>query len=157
MGYGVAPIRFDGGVSNVTATPGYGVELGSLIDYDGKTYRYVYNAGNTQISIGEGCTVSAVSGYSVTVSSTTMADFFVGVVHHATLTTATYGWVVVNGFSKVKAVANTGLTAGDPLTAGGDGRWTPAVSTMTANVQGKCTIATASGGIGEAFVYLGWR
>lgn len=155
MAYGIAPIRFDGGISNVTATPGDGVELGSKIEHDGKQYRYVYNTGNTQISVGEGCTVSAVSGYSVTVSSTTMADFFLGVVHHATIPTAYYGWVVVQGFAKAKAPANSGFAAGDPLTAGGDGRFAPAAGTMTANVLGKVTVATASGGIGEAFVYLG--
>lgn len=161
MPYGLSPIRFDGGVSNVTASPGDGVELGSLIEHDGKLYRYVYNTGNSQISVGEGATVSGVSGYSVTVSSTTMADIFVGVCHHATLTTATYGWLVVQGFAKVKAPVNSALAAGDILQVGGDGRFGAIVSASTDVLDtggiGKVTVATGSAGIGEAFVYLAGR
>jgi hypothetical protein len=147
--YGLAPILFES-VSAVTATPS--TELGARVHADGKDYVYVYNAGNSQAIPGNGVTVSGVSGYSVTISSTTMADAYVGVVHHATLTTGTYGWVVARGFSKVKAVANTALAAGNMLVAGGDGLFTPAIGTQTAPIQGKCSVATASAGVGEAYV-----
>lgn len=146
--YGVGPVFFES-VSAVTATNS--VQLGTRLLYDGNKYVYVYNAGTTQISVGEGATVSAVSGYSVTVSSITLADILMGVCKHVTLTTGTYGWLVCEGFAPAKAVPDTGLVAGGMLSLGADGRFAPALSTMTANVFGKCMIATISGGIGEAY------
>jgi hypothetical protein len=145
--YGVGPVVFES-VSAVTATNS--VELGTKIHYEGKDYCYVYNAGNSQAIPGHGVTVSGVSGYSVTVSSTTMVDVFVGVVHHTTLTTGTYGWVVTKGYAKVKAPTNQAIAAGDVLCAGVDGTWATAAS----GVQAKAVAATGSAGVGEAYVSL---
>jgi hypothetical protein len=150
----LAPVIFES-VSNVTATNS--VELGTRVTTGGRTYCYVYNGGGSQISVGEGCTVTGTSGYTVTVSSVTMVDMFAGFCYNATITTGSYGWVVVRGHTKVKTPAGSICTQGDLLIAGGDGRvgvntWT--VTTTTAPlIVGKCVLATASAGIGEAFVY----
>lgn len=155
--YGVAPVLFES-VSSVTATNS--VDLGSRVDVAGASYVYVYNAGNSQISVGQGAVLSGVSGYSVTVSSNTgasaaaLGDMFVGVCKHATLTTATYGWLMTRGFGSVKAHPSTGLAAGQLLVSGSDGVWAPATfGTNTGGlVQAKCTVATASAGVGEAYI-----
>ena len=147
--FGLGPILFES-LSSVTATNS--VELGTRVEYDGRLWVYVYNAGNSQAIPGNGVTVSGTSGYSVTVSSTTLADLFVGAVYHTTLTTGTYGWIVTRGNAKVKAPANSAIAAGDVLCAGGDGVWAPAPVTISAGVQGKATVATASAGVGEAYI-----
>ncbi len=153
--YGLAPVNFDP-VSGVTATIGGGIELGTRIEYEGKALLYDYKAGNSQALPGHGVTVTGnVSGYSVTISSVTMIDAFVGVVHHSTIPTGYYGWVVTRGLSKVRAPVNSIIAAGSLLTPGGDGVWTnnSVVTNVTAPlVQGKITLDTASAGVGEAIV-----
>lgn len=150
----LGPLRF-GSVSAVTATRGANdPEVGTTCQEGDEHYRYVYNAGNSQISVGQCATVSAVTGYSVTVSTTTSVDFAVGVCKHATLTTGTYGWLLTKGFGPAKAHANSGLAAGGILTAGADGVVADMGSIATGYVGskiGKVTVATASGGNGEAF------
>lgn len=147
-------LRF-GSVSSVTATRGANdPEVGTRIQEGDEAYLYVYNAGNSQISVGNCAVVSAVTGYSVTVSSTTSVDFAVGICKHATLTTGTYGWLLTKGFGPCKAHANSGIAAGGILTAGADGVLADMGSVATGYVGskvGKCMIATASGGSGEAY------
>lgn len=150
----LSPVIFES-VSNVTATNS--VEIGTRVTTGGRTYCYVYNGGNSQISVGRGATLSATSGYTVTVSSITMVDAFVGVCYHATIPTGQYGWLVTRGNTKVAAVANTAIAAADVLGVGVDGGFAPMVPAGTATTQGfihgKATVATASAGIGEAFVH----
>jgi hypothetical protein len=150
---GIAPVIFES-VSHVTATNS--VELGTEVTVDGRRYRYVYNAGNSQISVGRGATVSGTSGYSVTVSSTTMLDVFVGACYHATIPTGYYGWLLTKGAGKVAAPASTGLASGDILFPGGDGCFSPNAPGGTSTTQGLChgkvTVSTASAGVGEAYV-----
>lgn len=151
--YGLAPVIFES-VSQTTLTNS--VELGTRVEYDGKAYCYVYNTGNSQALPGHGVTVSGnISGYSVTISSTSMIDAFVGVVHHSTIATAYYGWVVTRGVCKVRATANSGLAAGDLLNAGADGvhvNNSIVTNIVAPQLHGKCTLATASAGVGEAVV-----
>lgn len=150
--YSVAPVMFTP-ISNVTATLGANSPaLGARVLHEGNEYCYVYNAGNSQISPGYACVLSSVSGYSVTVSSTTMVDVAFGVVKHSTLTTATYGWVLTKGFCDLKTIANSSVAAGDPVTLGGDGVSVPAITTMTGQVHGKAVEATASAGVFVAYV-----
>jgi len=87
------------------------------------------------------------------VSSTTMLDVPVGVCKHATLTTGTYGWLMVRGFGPAASPANSGLAAGQLLCLGGDGKWAvKSISTdAPAPVVGKCVNATGSAGVGHAF------
>lgn len=153
-GYPVLPH----GPSFVTATlPEESPAVGTVKRFsDGNQYRLVYNAGNSQISPGQGAVVSAVSGYSVTVSSTVSAMAGgIGVCKHATLTTATYGWLLVEGFATAEAHANAGLTAGEGLSLAGDGVFVNA-SGITGPIYGKAMASTASAGSSSAyFNFLG--
>jgi hypothetical protein len=150
---GIAPIRFDS-VSNVTASRGAkDPEIGSRCTVDGCDYLYVYNAGNSQASPGQLMTVTGVTGYSATVSTTTMIDHPIGVVHHTTLTTGTYGWLLTAGYGPGKLATNSGVAAGQLVCAGGDG--VVAVKSIStdapAAVIGKCVAATGSAGVGTFF------
>jgi len=138
-------------VSAVAATPS--VDLGTVREEGDEKYIYVYNAGNSQASVGHGVICSATTNYSVTVSSTTMLDVPVGVVKHATLTTGAYGWVLVRGFGPCATPANSGVAAGQLLCLGGDGKWAvKSISTdAPAPVVGKCMEATGSAGVGHAY------
>lgn len=145
--YSVGPVCFES-VSAVTATPS--VDVGTLRIEGDEKYVYCYNTGGSQISVGRCATVSAVSGYSVTVSSVS-GDAVVGFVKHATLTTATYGWLVCRGFvdSVTNAMAGTALAAGDVIQAGADGGVAKGV---TGQNVGKMMTATGSAGSGHAFI-----
>lgn len=157
MGYGVAPVRF-GSVSMVTASPGANdPEVGTVTEENDERYMFVYNAGNSQISPGHLAVLSAVTGYSVTVSSTSMSDVAVGVCKHTTLTTGTYGWLLRRGFGLAKAAANSGIAAGDLLTVGADGVWASKLAstaysqTIAPAIYGKAMGATASAGVADAY------
>lgn len=150
--YSNGPVMFTP-ISNVTATLGANSPgLGTKVIYQGNEYCYVYNAGNSQISKGYAAVVSAVSGYSVTVSSVTMVDVPFGVCKHATLTTGTYGWLLTRGFVDLKSVANSAVAAGSPLTLGADGVSVQAITTMTGQSHGKAMTATGSAGTFGAHV-----
>lgn len=116
--YGI-PSLFTESVSAVTASNT--VELGTLRFDGGEVYQYAYNGGNSQISVGQGCVMTNVSGYTVTVSSVVGLNECYGVVKHATLTTATYGWVLRSGRSNLKA--SNSLTSGLPYVLGTDGNF----------------------------------
>ncbi len=151
--HGNGVIRF-AGVSQVTASLGANdPEVGTVIEEGDEKYVFVYNNGNSQISVGHGAVISALTGYSVTVSSTTMIDHPVGVVKHATLTTATYGWLLVRGFGPFATPANSGAAAGQLLCIGGDGKWAvKSISTdAPAETVAKVMEATGSAGVGQAF------
>lgn len=146
---GVAPILFES-VSAVTASPS--VDVGTIRSYNSERYTYVYNAGNSQISTAKGVTVSAVSGFSVTVSSVS-GDFCMGFVKHATMATATYGWVLTVGCidSALNGMASTAIAAGDVLQLAADGAIAKGV---TGHNVGKAVTATGSAGVASLFVEL---
>ncbi len=155
----ISPIRF-GSVSMVTLTLGPNdPEVGSTIREGDEDYVFVYNTGNSQISKGQFAVCSAVTGYSVTVSSLTHVDVPVGVCKHATLTTSTYGWLVKKGFAPMQA--GSAVAAGDALTPGADGNWQSKLTTtaysqlVSPSVYGKCMIAAASSAVGDAYYNLG--
>lgn len=150
------PIGF-GSISMVTATLGANdPEVGTMRREGDEEYVFVYNAGNSQIPPSYAAVVSAVSGYSVTLSSVTSVDFPVGVVKHATLTTGTYGWLMTRGFCQVEMEADNSAAAGQLLALAADGEFalksnstgypTPAL--------GKTMEAIASGASGTAFLRL---
>lgn len=152
--YNASPVVFIG-LSQVTATLGSkDPEVGSIYRSGDEVYMFVYNAGTTQIVPGDGCIVSAVSGYSVTVSSVTGVDNLVGVCRHATMTTATYGWIVQKGFVQVNMGANNSAAAGELVVLGTDGKFAPkSLSTGNpANAAGKFMAAIASGASGTAYI-----
>lgn len=113
-------------VSNVTATNS--VELGTRRTVAGNDYIYVYNSGNAQISVGMPAGIgpnSMNSGYSVSVSNAASqlgGELVVGVCYHATLTTATYGWLLTKGFCVgVPDASQVSMNSGDRLAIGVDG------------------------------------
>ncbi len=156
--YTNSPIRW-GSVSMVTATLGTtDPEVGTRITDSGKEYVFVYNAGNSVISVGNVAviTLSSTAGYSCTVTSVAGADEPLGVCLHATMATATYGWLLTRGIGVAKAAASTSPAAGDVLTVGASGVWdvksyltTPLG--FTGNIYGKALVATASAGIGSTY------
>lgn len=138
-------------VSAVTATPS--VQLGARRMESGEEYCYVYNAGGEQIPPGYGCILSAVTGYSVTVSSLTQVGGFFGVVKNATLTTGTYGWVVVKGFVPMKnGMASTAMSAGDQVIPALNGAWAAHTATVNGVIQG--FVVQATGAAGTAYGYV---
>lgn len=152
--YGASPIGF-AGVSMVTATLGDNdPEVGTRIQHQDEDYIFVYNTGSSTVGVGRCATVSAVTGYSVTVSTTTGVDFAVGVCKHVAIPTGSYGWLMTRGFSKVVMEADNSAAAGQILAVAADGEFalksnstgypTPAV--------GKVTEAIASGSSGIAYI-----
>lgn len=148
-------------ISNVTATNS--VELGARAsDSNGYEYVYCYNAGGEQISPGFGAIVSTgTSGYSVTITSVkASAQDFVGVVKHATMTTATYGWVMTKGYSQAEAPANSTLTGAKFLVLAADGTFNAQSATTGVHerVIGMSDDGadTASGGSFLAKIYSGF-
>lgn len=144
-----------GTVSMVTATLGPNdPKVGDRTRSGDEDYLFVYNAGNSQINVNLGATVSAVTGYSVTVSTTTSVDVIVGVCQQATMATATYGWLLTKGFATIKMSANNSAAAGDNLTIGTDGAFASVVSGIANYGQriGKAMEAIASGASGSAFI-----
>lgn len=98
-------------VSMVTTSLGKNdPDLGTWLIKDDEEYQFVYNAGNSQIPPSYGCVLSAVTGYSVTISSTSGKKCF-GIVKHATLTTGAYGWVLKKGFCQVEMGTNLSMAA----------------------------------------------
>lgn len=149
------PTVFVDSVSDVTATLPAGYEVGIRRYKGNEQYMLVYNNGNSQATVGNGVTITALTGYSVTVSSVTSVNPCFGVVRNATMTTATYGWVVIKGFSSLKADASTGLAVGDACCLGTDGvfqRLTGATGYAFAPVCAWVLQATASAGLGYGYV-----
>ncbi len=109
----------DIGPSHVCATAKAG--LGDRITWKGDDYVYVYNAGNSQISPGYGAVLSAVSGYSVTVSSVTEINECACIVKNATATTGDYFWGLTRGFVAVEANTTDSLAVGDRIVMGTNG------------------------------------
>lgn len=142
-------------LSAVTGTPGrQAPSLGTRLWADGKEWIYVYNEGTSQASPGYGLTVNAVSGcvspYSCTVSSNSGSPL-VGVVVHATLTTATYGWVCSKGV--VPAMPGSSYAVGIPLALDLNGVFVTAI--VTAIHQGVAipTVTGVTGTATSAMVY----
>ena len=152
--YNAGPVVF-AGVSSVTNSLGANdPEVGQCYREGDEEYVWVYNAGNSQIQPSYGAVMSAVSGYSVTLSSTSGVDFLVGVCKHATIATGYYGWLMKKGFADVEMEADNSCAAGGLLALAADGEFalksnstgypTPAV--------GKAMAAIASGASGAAYI-----
>ena len=151
--YGLSPIHF-GPVTAVTATRGSNdPQVGDVRHEANGQYRYVYNAGNSAIPTGHGAILSAVSGYSVTVSSTTSVDLLVGVAVN-TISTGYYGYILEKGFGSVEMGANLSAAAGALLILAADGTFT--AKTISTGYVGaglvKAMEAIASGASGSAYI-----
>jgi hypothetical protein len=153
--YSVDPVRFGVGISGTTTSLGANdPEVGTRCAVGDEEYLFVYNDGNSEIPPTYGAVMSAVTGYSVTVSSTTSVDFLAGVCKNATLATGAYGWLMTKGFTQIEMEADNSCAAGEILALAADGEFalksnstgypTPAV--------GKAMEAIASGGSGAAYI-----
>lgn len=156
--YSVDPVRFGVPVSGSTATLGVNdPEVGTRMVIGDEEYLFVYQLGTSTATIGHAVVCSAVTGYSVTVSSTTSADMAVGVVKHADLDPAVYGWVCTKGFTSIEMGATSGtVAAGDLVHLADDGKFVP-VSNATGskdNVVGKAMEAIVSSASGQAYISL---
>lgn len=158
--YSQSPVLF-GSVSMVTGTLGANdPDLGTVVSIDEERYVFVYNAGGSQISVGQCATVSATTNYSVTVTTTANTDMIVGVCKHATLTTATYGWLLQKGFCPITASATVTIAPGDLVLPGSNGFFintivSAATSTPQSRVVGKCVATAASAStVGAAWISL---
>lgn len=142
--------QFFAPVSNVSTTAD--AELGSRRMENGNEYIYVYNTGNSDISVGRGAIVTATSGYSVVVSSTSMVDQFLGVCRHNTITTGAYGWLLTRGFANIVMDTAASAIVGYPLCAGNNGLWRQVVSGSSSPIpplaQARIMTAAASGDSG---------
>lgn len=153
---GLSPIRF-GSLSFTTNSLGPNdPKVGDEVASGNDQYRFVYNAGNSAIVPSRGVTLSAVSGYSVTVSTTTSVDLPVGICKHATISTGYYGYVLTKGFVVVKMGANASAAAGQLLVPADDGAFALKASGIgnTSPAVLKTMEAIASGASGMAFVSL---
>ncbi len=152
--YGNQPIYMES-VSAVTTVPS--VQLGSIRQVGDETYRYVYNTGSSTAAVSYGVTASAVSGYSVTVSTTTSVDMCLGVVKHADIPTGSYGWVMLQGFAEIELGADNSAAAGVPLCMGSDGTFAHATQTTNTGIGpivGKAMTAGASAASCSAYLRL---
>lgn len=135
-------------VSAVTATRGAAdPELGYVRVEGNKWYRYVYNAGNSQVSPGyamQTITDGASTAYSGTISTTVNVPLL-GIVHNATLTTGTYGWVVFKGYTKF--VASSTVAAADLLQVGANGKLHTAATYPGVGFANSAAVTGASAGI----------
>lgn len=135
-------------VSNVTLTNSVipGMERK---DDSGNRYVYVYNTSNSQISQGQFAVLATgVSGYSVTVTNVTLQDQAIGVARNATLTTASYGWLMTKGFTPISTDNVSGVT-GQVLTLGALGNFqvltAAAGSFTTSTIVGRLQSSVATG------------
>lgn len=155
---GNSPIRFQS-VSFVTSSLGVNdPKVGDVTMSGDETYRFVYNTGSSTAGVSYGVTCSAVTGYSVTVSSTTSVDFLVGVVKHAAIPTGSYGWVMTKGWAAIEMEADNSAAAGQLLALAADGEF--ALKSNSTGYPtpacGKTMEAIASGASGQAFIVAGF-
>ncbi len=158
---GISPIRFTaaGGseVSFVTldsASLGHR-KLGDRLLVNGEEYVFVHNATGTNSTITQGaaCTVSAVSGYSVTRSTVSGADIVIGFAKHADIPAAGYAYLMTRGF--VSPTNVSAISAGVPIQVGVEGVvMTYATCTsFDGGILGKMVVSSVSStGGGLAFV-----
>lgn len=154
MVYNASPVVFSGKSSVTNSLGANDPEVGTIYRDGDEEYIWVYNAGNSQIQPSYGAVLSAVSGYSVTLSSITGVDLLAGVCKHATIATGYYGWLMKKGFVDIEMEADNSCAAGQLIALAADGEFalksnstgypTPAV--------GKAMAAIASGASGTAYI-----
>jgi len=130
-------VSFRDSVSSVTATIPSGYALGMERIDGGTTYRYCYNAGNSQIGPGY-CfkTVGGGSGpYSITISTTTeVISDTLGVIPgaHNTATTGTYFWAATKGEVGKLLVSNVSIATDAAIAVAANGALTKLTSNTAA-------------------------
>lgn len=140
MGFSsVGPI-LEESVSAVTATNS--VELGTRRIIDGDEYVYCYNNTGSLATAGALMIQSAVSGYSLTRSTTIVTDYPMVAVKNVEVPAGSYFWGLVRGSVNLMSIA---MSAGEALTTGADGNAKTMVTGYTGPLIGRCiTVSTAS-------------
>ncbi len=120
--------------------------LGQRLVYGGEEYVWIHNAMSSAATAGIGMVLSALSGYSLTRSSTAASDIPMCFVKHVDIPAAGYGWGLVRGI--VQAHFSSTMVTGIPVVIGADG----VVQTATTNTSFDCGLlgktlssATANG------------
>ena len=142
------PILFES-VSQVTATPS--VQIGARALVNGESYCYVYNAGSDTATKDHGVILTAVTGYSVSLQSVTGVGGFFGLVKHADIPAASYGWVMTRGFGQGLAGTTKSLATGDELTVGVSGTFGKNTGALTAWACGKVLNGAATAATADVF------
>lgn len=148
------------GKSSVTATRGANdPEVGVRKAFDGEEYVYVYNGGGEQISPSYGAYIlggSGTSGYTVTITGATGADFMVGVCKNATLTTGAYGWLLTKGKCNIEMEADNSGVTNALLAPAADGEFAYKSNSTgyPAPAVGKLLVSAASGASAAAWISI---
>lgn len=115
----------DIGLTESTSNPDLGPTVGTTVQYQGKNYCWVYNAGATSITaglpVGVFSTTPAVGHVSATAA--TMVDITDGTTTRSlmagvglgTIATTNYGWIQVGGLC-TNVTTDGNVVAGDPIT-----------------------------------------
>ncbi len=153
--YNLSPVRF-GGVSFTTTSLGVNdPQPGDRCSENGVDYLFVYNEGGASAPVGCGVVLnSAATGYSVTVSAATSADYLIGVTQNSTMATGAYAWVVTRGICTVKMMTASGTVAARQLLELGANGYFYGASNTTANGLGwgQAVSAIVSSASGQAYI-----
>lgn len=150
----VAPIRFSNTSFTTTTLGTNDPQVGDFCEESGRRFVFCYNDGGASAAAGFGVRLnSGATGYSVTVSSVSSADYLIAVVRNATLTTGAYAWLVCRGITPVQMGANASAAVMQTLELSVNGTFAQ-VSNTTGNgpCVGQILSAVASAGSANAFV-----
>jgi len=147
---GNAPVVFRG-VSFVTATRvSKDPQVGTIKMVDNEEYVFAYNGGNSQIVPTNICIPqSAMSIATVTLSPASGAGKAFGICKHATIPTASYGFLLRRGPATINGGANASFAAGGSVGIGDNG-----LAGLGAPIYGQALSAIASGASGGAYVSM---
>lgn len=154
--YSVGPAIFES-VSAVTDTPS--VEIGTRVNYAGN--EYVYVQAKTAITRGCGCQPYLTAGYSYLVENigTVLAAsnlVFAGLVEHTTMSTDSYGWLLINGVGTFTSTNSTITTTGQKVSVhdnGGVATWTGTYTTGAfAGYLLNATVPVATGATANVWI-----
>jgi len=152
----LSPILFET-VSAVTTDPS--VELGSRrTDEAGNDYVYCYNAGEYQILPGRcGYLGSLNTGYSMTATNAAaQVGVYCGGIHHTTLTTGAYGWVMTKGLCRVSPDSSAvTFDAGEYIAVGVNDGYVSAPVTFSTGTRVGYTVTSGIANTGALFATLG--
>lgn len=156
--YSAGPVLFYG-KSHVTDALGANhPEVGTRMQDGDEEYIWVYNNGGEQIQPSYGAVLdhySNVTGYSVTISSVTSTDVFIGVCKNSTITTGAYGWLLTRGFTKVEMEADNSAVTGQALNIAANGEFALASAASggyASPVVGQALESIASAASGDAYI-----
>ena len=152
-----SPVTFRG-PSYVTATRNTSKDpdVGYVAIADNVEYIFAYNGGNSEIYPGYSVVPqSGMTAMTVTLSSVTNSGKTIGTVKHATIPTASYGWLVRRGVTPVEMNPTSGSVASNgDIGIGVNGVATPVtISTgIFSKPFGQALAAIVSSASGSAYV-----